>query len=289
MNRWILLCGVLLAATALFAQDQTMVIKVKQGYAVINKGKNDGLTSGDRLRLHAPDDSRTYGEVQVIKAMNSVAAVKLVKGTPGYTLKVGDVEGSSGFNDESMIVDDLLYDASAPQTQRNRYTEPQSRRKTRKDRKGFIIGGGIGVGGLSMTASAGGLSATETRGVFQTDFKIGYAPSNTLEIYYISKVAWWGESDVTLIQGLSSIGLSNYLNRQTETGVFLTGGVGISTFDAPFEDVAASNGFGLFGGVGYEFAPHWTVQGDLLYSSITEAGVKLSSVGVRVGIQVLGY
>ncbi|MCZ6818589.1 MAG: hypothetical protein O7G31_03775, partial [Calditrichaeota bacterium] len=52
-------------------------------------------------------------------------------------------------------------------------------------RAGFILGGGIGAGFLSNKTSFGSFSNTESETVFLTNFKIGYAPSNTLEIYYV--------------------------------------------------------------------------------------------------------
>lgn len=290
MKKLMLVCGIFLTLSVVFAQESAVVIKVKKGYAVINKGANHGVKTGDSFILHAPNNAKVYGEVEVIKAMNSVAAVKLTKGTNGYLLKVGDVEASSGFDEESFVVDDLLSDVSSSSPERKGYYEPESRRNTGINRKGFIIGGGAGFGVLSMKASTGGFSATDSRGVFQTDFKIGYAPSNTLEIYYVSKVAWWGESNVTLISGLSSVGFSSYLNPRTATGVFLTAGAGLSALDAPFEDNSrASTGFGLYGGAGYEFAKHWSVQADLLYSSISEGSITINSFGVRLMILALAY
>ncbi len=158
------------------------------------------------------------------------------------------------------------------------------------ERKGFILGGGIGAGYLSNTTSFNSFSDTDGRAVFLTNFKIGYAPSNTLEIYYISKVSWWGESDKTFILGLSAIAATIYIDNTTETGWFISGGLGLSVLDAPFEsNVESSNGFGLFGGGGYEFSSHWSVEVDLLYSTITDAGVDFNSFGVLVTVNVLAF
>jgi len=157
-------------------------------------------------------------------------------------------------------------------------------------RKGFIIGGGIGGGFLSNKSSRGSFSETQSEGVILTEFKIGYAPSNTLEIYYISKGSWWGQDDTTLILGVSAIGVTKYLDQTSETGLFVAGGIGLSALDAPFEDGAdAISGFGLTGGVGYEFSRHWTIQADLLYSKIEESGADLDSFGVRVSVNVLAF
>ncbi len=157
-------------------------------------------------------------------------------------------------------------------------------------RKGFIIGGGIGGGFLSNKTSFGSFSDTESQGVFLTKLKIGYAPSNTLEIYWIANSSWWRENDMTLFLGVSAIAVTKYLDNTSETGLFVTGGIGFSEFDAPFEgDVDASTGFGLIGGVGYEFSRHWSIEADLLYSKVEESGVDFDSFGVRVSVNVLAF
>jgi len=151
------------------------------------------------------------------------------------------------------------------------------------ERKGFILGGGIGAGFLSN-------SEIENRAVFVTNFKIGYAPSNTLEIYYLSNVSWWGVDDITFTSGLSAIAATFYLDNTTETGWFVTGGLGLSAFSAPFEpDLESSSGFGLIAGGGYEFSSHWNVELDLKYSSISNGGPDLNIFEVLITINVLAF
>ena len=158
------------------------------------------------------------------------------------------------------------------------------------ERNGFILGGGIGAGYLSNSASNDYNSNTDSRGVFLTHFKIGYAPSNTLELYYLSKVSWWGESDITFTLGLSAIAATYYVDSKTETGWSISGGFGLSTLSAPFEEnLESSNGFGLFVGGGYEFSKHWNVELDLFYSAISESGADLNSFGIQVTINGLAY
>ena len=158
------------------------------------------------------------------------------------------------------------------------------------ERNGFILGGGIGGGYLSSSTSYESYSTTDNRGVFLTNFKIGYAPSNTLEIYYTSKVSWWAETIMTYALGISAIAATYYTDAETETGLSLSGGLGLSTLSAPFESsYGSSNGFGLFGGAGYEFAKHWSVELDVLYSTISESETNLNSFGVRLTVNVLAY
>lgn len=158
------------------------------------------------------------------------------------------------------------------------------------ERKGFILGGGIGAGYLSNSSSYESYSSTDNRGVFLTNFKIGYAPSNTLEVYYISKVSWWSKTDITYALGVSAIAVTFYTDSETETGLSISGGLGLSALSAPFEtDVESSSGFGVFGGAGYEFANHWTVELDVLYSSISDGGADLNSFGVQLTVNVLAF
>lgn len=158
------------------------------------------------------------------------------------------------------------------------------------ERKGFILGGGIGAGYLSNSTSFNSNSNTDSRAVFLTNFKIGYAPSNTLEIYYLSKVSWWGESDITFTLGLSAVATTFYFDKTTETGWSISGGIGLSTLSAPFEvGLESSNGFGLFAGGGYEFSSHWNIELDLLYSTITDGGADLNSFGVQLTVNVLAF
>ncbi|NIR46851.1 hypothetical protein GWO43_00030 [candidate division KSB1 bacterium] len=190
-------------------------------------------------------------------------------------------------NEEESIfneMEDLNFRGDQPLRDRTR--EGSQYRKF--NRKGFIVGGGIGAGYLRNQAG-GLLFGTTNRATFLTDFKIGYAPTNALELYYVNKVSWWGESGTTVIIGLSSLGFSVYTDNRTATGLYLTGGAGLSTVDAPFESVDASYGFGLFGGIGYEFAEHVSFQTDLLYSHITDFGVELDSFAIRLMITVLAY
>ena len=48
-------------------------------------------------------------------------------------------------------------------------------------------------------------------------------------------------------------------------------------------------GFGLFGGVGYEFSKHWTVEVDLLYSAVNKDESDTNSFGVLVTVNFLEF
>ena len=163
------------------------------------------------------------------------------------------------------------------------------------ERKGFILGGGLGVGYLSNTTSwdfsydTG--SRTESRMVFQTYFKIGYAPSNTLEIFYRSRISWWSEHSLFWL-GLGAVAFTLYFDNISETGWFVSGGIGhsnMSELDILGTSPVSRSGFGLFGGAGYEFSSHWTVEVDLQYSAVTDDRRDTDSFGVLVTVNVLAF
>jgi len=81
-------------------------------------------------------------------------------------------------------------------------------------RKGFIIGGGMGGGFLSNKTFFTSSSNIERVGVFLTKFKIGYAPSNTLEIYYMLEGLWWRRNRFTsTLFGVSAVGITKYFDN----------------------------------------------------------------------------
>ena len=163
------------------------------------------------------------------------------------------------------------------------------------ERKGFILGGGLGFGYLSNTTSWDNSydtgSITESRTVFQTYFKIGYAPSNTLEIFYSSRISWWSEHSLFWL-GLGAVAFTLYFDNISETGWFVSGGIGhsnMSELDILGTSPVSRSGFGLFGGAGYEFSSHWTVEVDLQYSAVTDDRRDTDSFGVLVTVNVLAF
>src|SRR5512138_3236155 len=89
------------------------------------------------------------------------------------------------------------------------------------NRKGFILGGGLGLGMTSYTQTLSGFGESLTRdrenkGAFITDFKIGFGANEQTEIYYSSKVSWFGMENVygdnvTIANGSSALGVSHSL------------------------------------------------------------------------------
>ena len=80
----------LLLCSGIHAQTELMIVRVKDSYAVINAGTNQGVRVGDIFKFYTPGSPNQYGEVEVIKPMTSISAIKLISGYAGYILKVGD-------------------------------------------------------------------------------------------------------------------------------------------------------------------------------------------------------
>ena len=158
-------------------------------------------------------------------------------------------------------------------------------------RKGVILGGGLG-GGVNhiddfSNFRSDQLTSLTTNATLLTEFRIGYAPSNTLEIYYFGKGSWWRKDDVTILLGLTGLGVTKYL-VQSGNGVFLKGGLGFALFDTPFDDpFNSSDGFGLFGGLGYKLSRHWSIETDVFFAYINGSGGDLVIAGFKITLNFL--
>ena len=175
-------------------------------------------------------------------------------------------------------------------------------------RKGFVLGVGAG-GGLASFKPYAKFSDNETsdgertsKFAFMSDFKIGYAPSNQVALYWMSKVAWFGyklefEGEVfqsyTAANGFGGVGVTYYFQPEGPSP-YLTAGLGFSTWDAPFEensDGLSSSGIAL--GAGYEFSKHWSLEGNFSWGSPNEGNesreIGFRTLAVRVTVNVLGY
>jgi len=178
-------------------------------------------------------------------------------------------------------------------------------------RKGFIIGIGAGGGLASYKSKVELSSGNDFEGDrmnkfgIMTDFKLGYAPSNQVAIFWTSKVAWFsqkiegdprfGIEDQSFIiaNGMGGLGFAYYLQPDGPS-LYLTGGLGFSSWATPFEEGSeASYGLGLSLGAGLEFSKHWSIEGNLVLGSPDEefsgARSSVNTLGVRVTINRLGY
>ncbi len=263
------------------------ITTVRGNNLIANRGSNDGVEVGGIYRLTR--GGVVIGVAKVLVVKESLSGLKIVDLLRGREPRAGDFLVSVdlyGRQEEDVFAEMEETDLNTGDTIQPLRRQEAVARKV--NRKGFIIGGGIGAGYLRNQAS-GFLFGTVHRATFLTDFKIGYAPTDAIEVYYVNKVSWWGELGTTVILSLSAIGFSVFPDQDTATGLFFTGGAGLSAADAPFENVNASYGFGLFAGAGYEFAKHFSLETNLLYSQINDFGIQLDSFALRLTLNVLGY
>ena len=172
--------------------------------------------------------------------------------------------------------------------------------------KGFILGFGLGPGYSSYTETRDS-SGTEVKKfddskiAFFSDFKIGYAPSNQLMVYWMSKGAWFGvdssivDDDVdeaTILGGVGGLGATYFLNPEAPS-LYLSAGVGFSSWSLPFEGTDPWTGLGFAGAIGYEFSPNWTVEASVLWgkpdNELEDYKHEVDNMAFGLTINVLGY
>jgi hypothetical protein len=165
-------------------------------------------------------------------------------------------------------------------------------------RQGFILGVGVGPGYTTykQRLEYGGESQTsdnENSLSLTTPFRIGYAPSDQLMIILHANASWFGMDNangehVTILSELDAISIAYFINSSPPYKTYLTGGIGFSSWSAPFEDSESSSGFGLLGGIGYEFNPHWDALFSLCWSnpSYDELGIELTTYPVTISLTV---
>lgn len=154
-------------------------------------------------------------------------------------------------------------------------------------RSGFIIGFGAGLGITSLSANGQGDSRTG----LGTDLRIGAQVSEKVQVYYANRVVFTGDDFADLLAtGLSGVGVT-YI--PTDSKVMISGAMGIgvlTVLDADAGETDTETGFGLSGGVGYEFSPHWLVDGTLTWARIGQGfGSSLRALTFRFGLSVLSH
>jgi len=167
-------------------------------------------------------------------------------------------------------------------------------------RRGFVLGGsaGLAITSFTQTLEIGHQSATsdrESRAGLATEFRIGGGISDRFLVYYANRVAWFSLDNalgntVTIASSIGLVGVSYYLVGVSPSW-YLHGLLGLSSWDTPFEsDSEAWTGIGAGAGIGYEFSPHWSIEGSINVSSSsrTVLGIKGSTDAVSFQATVAG-
>lgn len=163
-------------------------------------------------------------------------------------------------------------------------------------RKGFMMDFGLGGGITSFTQTLESVfgkseSDRENKGGLLTNFRIGVGLNEQTEIYWYSTVSWFSlenilGSSVTIANGFAGIGLTQFFQPIAPSPYFF-GGLGFSTWSTPFEDTGDSwFGFGMQGGAGIEFSPHWAVEGHLMWGQPkeSEGGLEITAKTINFGV-----
>ncbi len=157
-------------------------------------------------------------------------------------------------------------------------------------RKGFILGGGLGLGMTSFQEELGGFKFDRVNKLaLMTDFKIGYAPNEQWEIYYSDKSSWFDVDGTIALHGLGTASINYYLKPLAPT-FYLSGGLGLATISTPFENNTDTDiGVGFFAGAGYEFVRHFAVQFDFMFGMPQESsgGVDYTFTGLTPRVSVI--
>jgi hypothetical protein len=159
-------------------------------------------------------------------------------------------------------------------------------------RKGFILGGGLGAGYVTSASNYSWESWERHTFAAAANLKAGYAPSNSLELYLFGN-GWiiGGESargpgrpgwDVI---GVAGVGVTKYLSR-TGSGPFVTGGLGVSFFNFERDGVGPDLGFLL--GAGCDLSKHLSLQGDIVFAGISHRDWE-TAWGFRVTLNYLVF
>ena len=169
-------------------------------------------------------------------------------------------------------------------------------------RKGFLLGIGLGPGMISFSQEieAYGINSesdSEQKATVLVDFRIGYAPSNVLEIYYTGKASAFTMKnilgdDVEMTSGVSGLGVT-YFMKPVHPSPFFTGCIGMSTWDTSEDDGDPWQGFGIGVGAGYEFSKRWSLEGILTWGNpgtdIEGMDFTTKALNFAVTINIMGY
>ena len=149
-----------------------------------------------------------------------------------------------------------------------------SEAEAQKPRKGFILNLGAGPAFTNFKFAGDGFEGSgESKIAVGTDFKIGYAASDQLMIYYSNDAAFFsydigvaGFDDYLVASGLSGLGATWFLKPRAPSA-YLDATIGIAAWNEISTDdgtVDGITGAGLSVGGGLEFARHWLADGELI-------------------------
>ncbi|NMC43874.1 MAG: hypothetical protein GYA46_08140 [candidate division Zixibacteria bacterium] len=164
-------------------------------------------------------------------------------------------------------------------------------------RKGFMLGFGLGPAWSSYTQTMTYAGLPEEKSdrqndlALRTDFRIGYGPSEQVQIYWTSKVNWfrlvnvYGDK-VTIASGVGGVGVTHFL-KSTYPSPYLLGEIGLASWATPFKWGSDSwYGLGVALGVGYQLRNHLAFEANITWGnpSDSERGLEVSADALSFGV-----
>lgn len=134
-------------------------------------------------------------------------------------------------------------------------------------RKGFVLGGGLGMA-PSAKFSIDGFAGDVNKTGFGLNFLAGYGWDEFNMIVYEGNIAGYSENSINVTQGFNGASWYHYFGPMGHS-FYSTVGLGMYFFS--IEQYSASPGGAILLGGGYEFSDHWQV-GAYLASGKTSDG-----------------
>lgn len=136
------------------------------------------------------------------------------------------------------------------------------------------IGGGLGLVSFNDKATDSLGTSISSRGLkfaVMTDLKVGYAPSEQIELFYTYKGTWFSAGlDATFHYVLHALAV-NYFFKPSEPSTFLGLGVGKCDLSTPFSSdpfiFGDASGLGFFVSCGRQYTTHLAFALDLMYGA----------------------
>lgn len=144
------------------------------------------------------------------------------------------------------------------------------------NRKGFVLAMGMGAGSVSLDRTVGGEGADETAGAFIIESRIGRGFTDRFLLYFDESALLSSESAVEHSE--FGLGFSAYFSEDPQS-LYTLGLVGFTTYDS--NGIPAHTGPGVSGGMGWQFARHWSAEGTIHWGSADRQEVRSGLINLQ--------
>ena len=161
-------------------------------------------------------------------------------------------------------------------------------------RKGFVMGGGLGLGPVAHMSVDGLSSLSDDKAGLAVNLLIGYAWDERNMLVYLRDGVFFsvpgvlGES-VKAIQGFSGVGWYHYFGPVGQTA-FIAGGLGLQDYTSLDSDYESNDpGFGMLLGGGFEFTRHVQVYGALSFGKTSFSVVDFNHSQIVITVTAVAF